>query len=115
MITVNVNIGDQWLHLSCPQGYTLMQCLKLPENNQQITQLTNNIMANCGGNMSCSTCIVKIHEDFIDYLDFPNENELMLVDIFLDQEGLPFSEGQYRLSCQIPLGSHLNGLKVHLI
>lgn len=115
MITVWVGINNNWLPLESPINFSLMQCLKIKENNEKITHWRNNILATCGGNMSCSTCIVQVHEDFIDYLPFPEDNELMLIDIFLDQQGLPYSEGIYRLSCQIFLNEHLNGLKFYLI
>ena len=115
MITVWVNVEDHWISLESPEGFTLMQCLKSPENNGKIIAHRDNILGSCGGNMSCSTCIVKVHENFIDYLPFPEDNELMLLDIFLDQQGLPYSEGIYRLSCQIVLNENINGLKIYLV
>jgi ferredoxin len=106
--------GDGAIALYSPHGFTLMQCLRMEENHRKVTAVMENIMASCGGNMSCSTCIVKIHDDFIDRLEPMEGQEYMLIDIFLDQYGIPFIEGQYRLSCQIVLTESLNGLKFYI-
>ena len=103
--------GDKAIPLYSPLNFTLMQCLRLEDNNKQVTAVMENIMATCGGNMSCSTCIVKLHHDYMGLLEPMGDHEYMLIDIFLDQYAIVFIEGEYRLSCQIVLNENLNGLK----
>jgi ferredoxin len=112
---VIVKIKNHQLYLKAPYGFTLMQCLKSFENNEKIIEYQNNILASCGGNMSCSTCVVKIHNDFINQLNPMTIDEIMFIDIFLDQNNIHGIDGEYRLSCQIILEDNLNGLKIELV
>ena len=114
-ITVYAHFNNQSIPLTSPQGFTLMQSLKTPENHGKIIKFTQNILASCGGNMSCSSCIVKIDDQWIHQLEPMEPQEYMLIDIFLDQYGLDFIEGQYRLSCQIILTQETQGLQFHLV
>lgn len=115
MILIKVFVKGNLLHLTSPIGFSLMQCLKSQENNEKILEFQENILASCGGNMSCSTCVVKIHDDFINQLTPMGMEEMMFIDIFLDQQNLTAVDGQYRLSCQIILEEYLNGLTIELI
>ena len=100
------------LILKAPMGFSLMQILKLPENNEIIEYYRNNILATCGGNMSCSTCVVKIDENYINKISPMGEDEWMFLDIFLDQYNLSDPLNQYRLSCQIIMDESINGLTI---
>jgi ferredoxin, 2Fe-2S len=64
------------------------------------------ILALCGGNCSCATCHVHVHEGFADRLPPMSEDENDLLDSTSDRDA------RSRLSCQIPFGPALDGLKV---
>ncbi len=64
------------------------------------------LQAICGGCMSCATCHVYVDESFLDRLPPLTEDEGDLLDN--SDHRLPSS----RLSCQIPFGPDLDGLKV---
>ena len=119
MIQIHCLIREQNVILHCPIGFSLMQCLKMEDNNEKICQLVDNIAATCGGNMSCSTCMVRISSPWIpivlnDSILTPEEN--IFIDMFLDQNSIEnYQEGQYRLSCQIKITSALNHLKIIFI
>ena len=108
-------VGDTELYLNAHGNFSLMQILKNPINNEKIIQYRDNILATCGGNMSCSSCVVKIHDDWVDKLMVMGEEEMMFIDIFLDQYGINDDINKYRLSCQIIFNDALNGLKILLI
>jgi 2Fe-2S ferredoxin len=64
------------------------------------------LLALCGGCCSCATCHVYVDEDFVGALPPISEDENDLLDSS-DQRN-----ERSRLSCQIPLTSALDGLKV---
>lgn len=64
------------------------------------------IRADCGGVCSCSTCQVYVDEEWLARLGHPDENEAALLEVA--EEVKP----QSRLSCQIEMGPHLDGLRV---
>lgn len=64
------------------------------------------IVAMCGGNCSCATCHVVVHPSFRDRLPDMSEDEDALLD------GSDHRTDGSRLSCQIPLGADLDGLRV---
>ena len=66
------------------------------------------IRADCGGVCSCSTCQVYVDDDWLARLPPPDENEATILEVA--EELKP----QSRLSCQIVLGEHLDGLRVTL-
>lgn len=67
------------------------------------------ILAECGGSAICATCHVYVDAAWADRLPAPDANELEMLDLTAAQRR-PTS----RLSCQIRLGPHLQGLVVHL-
>ena len=66
------------------------------------------ILADCGGACSCATCHCYIEDEWQAKLEAPSEMEKEMLECVLDPS--PNS----RLSCQIPVGDHLDGLVVRL-
>lgn len=64
------------------------------------------LMALCGGCCSCATCHVYIDADFVDRLPPMNDDEDDLL------EGSSHRLPTSRLSCQVPVGPDLVGLRV---
>ena len=64
------------------------------------------LLALCGGCCSCATCHVYVDEAFADKLPAMSEDENDLLD------SSDHRTAQSRLSCQIPFGDALDGLKV---
>lgn len=66
------------------------------------------ILALCGGCCSCATCHIHVDPEFADKLPAMTEDENDLLDS-------SSSRDQYsRLSCQLPFGPELDGLKVRI-
>lgn len=63
------------------------------------------LLALCGGCMSCATCHVHIDEDFLGGLPPMSEDEADLLDTS------DARQANSRLSCQIPVGPNLAGLR----
>lgn len=63
------------------------------------------IEAACDGNCACSTCHVYIVDKYFDLLPPATEEEEDMLDL------APFVQPTSRLSCQIFLTSHLDGLE----
>ena len=87
----------------------------MPHNNEKIITLRENILASCGGNMSCSSCVVKIEDHWVPRLTDPSDQEIMFIEIFLDQYDIMDNYLKYRLSCQIILEENLNELCISMI
>jgi 2Fe-2S ferredoxin len=64
------------------------------------------LIAECGGNLSCSTCHGYIAPEFLDRLTPPDENEQVLIECTIDPQ--PNS----RLTCQIQVSPELEGLTI---
>lgn len=67
------------------------------------------IIAECGGNCSCATCHVWVHDDFVPLLGPPDEMEEDLLDL-----GVSERRSGSRLSCQITVTEELDGLAVEI-
>ena len=66
------------------------------------------ILATCGGMALCATCRIEVifgQEN----LPEPQDNELDMLDT------LPDASPQTRLSCQLKIGTNLNGMKFKLL
>jgi 2Fe-2S ferredoxin len=84
--------------IEAPEGRTLMEVIR--DNG------FDELLALCGGCCSCATCHVHIDPAFVDMLPKMSEDENDLLDS--SDHRNEFS----RLSCQIPVTSTLEGLKV---
>ena len=66
------------------------------------------LLALCGGCCSCATCHVHVEPGFEDVLPPVGPDEDDLLDSSADRDATS------RLSCQIPFGPELDGLKVRI-
>ena len=66
------------------------------------------ILALCGGCCSCATCHIHVDPDFAGVMPPISEDENDLLDSTADLDEYS------RLSCQIPFGDALDGLKVRI-
>lgn len=66
------------------------------------------IIADCGGALSCATCHVYVDDAWVEQAGAPSETEEAMLEFAIDRQ--PNS----RLSCQIRLGEGLDGLSVTL-
>lgn len=62
------------------------------------------IVSYCGGACSCGACVVKVDPVFIDRLPAPSKQEK---EFLVDMD----SQGNTRLSCQIPMTESLDGIR----
>jgi 2Fe-2S ferredoxin len=62
------------------------------------------ILADCGGSMSCATCHVHVHPDWMQAVGPASSVEAEMLEMAIDPDETS------RLSCQIFLNDSLNGL-----
>lgn len=72
--------------------------------NNDISQ----ILADCGGAMSCATCHVHIAPEWIDAVGRASEEEQAMLEMAIDPDECS------RLSCQVVVSPELDGLVVNL-
>ena len=65
------------------------------------------IIGECGGNASCGTCHVFVHEEYMSLVGEPNDIEEDLLEMGVDDR-----RETSRLSCQIKVSPDLEGLTV---
>jgi 2Fe-2S ferredoxin len=82
--------------VDCPDDQSLM--LGLKKNGFEI-------MAICGGMLSCATCHIHVEPEAYTRLPAPSEFETELL-----QEGDHFRAGSSRLSCQVRVASQMGGI-----
>ena len=80
--------------------------VSLMENIQKAAP--GELLAVCGGCMSCGTCHVFVHEDDLVRLDEMSEEEDFLLD------GSIIRQSNSRLSCQIRVAAALENLRVEV-
>lgn len=66
------------------------------------------LLALCGGCCSCATCHVHVDPAFLDKLPAMGPDEDDLLDSTADRDATS------RLSCQVPFGDDLDGLRVRI-
>ncbi len=66
------------------------------------------IVAECGGALTCATCQVYVDPEWLTRLAEPQQAELEMLEFAVDPQ--PNS----RLSCQIKIAEELDGMIVHL-
>ena len=62
------------------------------------------IVAECGGNMQCSTCHCYVDPEWYDRLPRPVKDEIMLIEFAWEPRG------NSRLTCQLQVTERLDGL-----
>ncbi|MCB2075679.1 MAG: 2Fe-2S iron-sulfur cluster binding domain-containing protein [Rhodobiaceae bacterium] len=75
------------------------------------TALANDIgeiLADCGGALSCATCHVYVTEEWCDRVGQPNVEEEAMLEMAVDPDE------RSRLSCQIRLSADLDGVEIIL-
>lgn len=99
------------VHFIADSGMTTSIAAKIGKSLMDAATSANvdGIAADCGGSMTCATCHVYVDEPFASQLGAPDAEEVAML-AFTAVPSRPNS----RLSCQITLGSELNGLTVKL-
>lgn len=101
MVQVNFHTADgEVLSHDGPEGMSVMEIA--------VAHNVPGIDADCGGACACATCHVYVDPEWVGRLPAKNEQE---------QKMLAFAVGveiNSRLSCQITIGSELDGLTVNL-
>jgi 2Fe-2S ferredoxin len=82
------------------EGDTLMQAA--------LSNGIDEILADCGGALSCATCHVHIAPDWMDQVGAPGEEETAMLEMAVDPDETS------RLSCQIVMTADLDGLEIVL-
>jgi len=82
------------------EGDTLMQAA--------LANGIGEILADCGGALSCATCHVHIAPDWMDRVGGPSDEEAAMLEMAVDPDETS------RLSCQIVMATALDGLEVIL-
>jgi ferredoxin, 2Fe-2S len=98
LIVVNRDGGERVLEAG--EGNSVMEVIR----NAGIEEL----LALCGGCLSCATCHVYVDPAFKDKLPPMSTDENALLD------STDKRRENSRLSCQLPFGSKLDGLKVEI-
>lgn len=93
-----VNRDGEETSVDVADGLTVMEAIR--DNG------FDELLALCGGCCSCATCHVHVDPAFADKLPEMSEDEDDLL------ESSDHRNDQSRLSCQIPFGADLDGLKV---
>lgn len=96
-LTVVTREGEERL-LEGKAGYSVMEVIR--------DGGVDELLALCGGCLSCATCHVHVDPAFLDRLPKMDRDEDDLLDSVDDRDATS------RLSCQIPFGPALDGLKV---
>lgn len=82
------------------EGATLMEAALINDIGE--------ILADCGGALSCATCHVYIADEWRERVGDPDDEERTMLEMAVDPDE------RSRLSCQITLTSEMDGLKVIL-
>jgi 2Fe-2S ferredoxin len=99
MPTINVKTRDGTrLAIEARAGLSVMENIR----NAGITEM----LALCGGSLSCATCQVYVDESFHARLPAPREDETTMLDV--SDNRLPNS----RLSCQLLFSDAYDGLPI---
>jgi 2Fe-2S ferredoxin len=93
-----VNRSGQESTVEVEDGLTLMEAIR--DNG------FDELLALCGGCCSCATCHVQVETAFLDKLPPMGGDENDLLD------SSDHREETSRLSCQIPIGPELDGMRV---
>lgn len=74
-----------------------------------VAQGVHGIVGECGGSAMCATCHVYVDADWIEQLPPVSAPEAEMLECTASER-----RPESRLSCQIKLNSHLDGLVLHL-
>ncbi|MEM8936351.1 MAG: 2Fe-2S iron-sulfur cluster-binding protein [Pseudomonadota bacterium] len=99
-ITVNDLLGNRQ-EIEVSVGSSLMEALR--DANFE------DVLALCGGSLSCATCHVHIDRAFVDKLPAQSQDERDLLELS------DSVTAESRLSCQIPMTEELDQMTVSLV
>jgi 2Fe-2S ferredoxin len=91
--------GDE-VKIEAQEGETLMKAA--------VGNGVDEILADCGGALSCATCHVHVTPEWMARVGPPSDFEAQMLDMSIEPDE------HSRLSCQIRLTPTLDGLKVRL-
>lgn len=97
---VFVKHGGERVEVEADTGHSIMEAAL----NNDIDE----VLAECGGSMSCATCHVHIAPEWADKLEPRTEMEAELIDCAIDPDEYS------RLSCQLEISDELDGIVVNL-
>ncbi len=97
---VFVKPGGERVEVEADTGQSIMEAAL----NNDIDE----VLAECGGSMSCATCHVHIAPEWADKLEARTEMEAELIDCAIDPDEYS------RLSCQLEISDELDGIVVNL-
>ncbi|MDH4262297.1 MAG: 2Fe-2S iron-sulfur cluster-binding protein [Spirochaetia bacterium] len=100
-LTVQVqDSSKKWMELKADRDAVLMRV---------ITGAKMEMEASCDGECACSTCHVYVDTIWLDHLEPPTDEELMMIE-YTDKP-----KANSRLACQIKLKPELNGMRVQIV
>ncbi len=74
-----------------------------------VSNLVPGVIGECGGEMSCATCHVYVHEAWVDRIPSISAGETDMLEVTAAEP-----DGTSRLSCQIPCGVDTDGIVVRI-
>ena len=98
-LTIVTREGEQQ-EIKAETGMTLMEAIR--DNG------LDELLALCGGCLSCATCHVFIDDEHLGLLEPRSQDEQDLL------EGSEFFDARSRLSCQIPVSDVLDGARIEI-
>jgi 2Fe-2S ferredoxin len=98
-LTIATRTGEEQV-ISVEPGMTLMEAIR--DNG------VDELLALCGGGLSCATCHVFIDGEYAEILPARSQDEQDLL------EGSEFFDDRSRLSCQIPVSDVLDGARIEI-
>lgn len=98
------------IHFILPDGEVREQTAAIGASVMEAAKIAaiEEIVAECGGSLSCATCHVFVAPDWIHALPPATEDETDLL------EGVPELRDGSRLSCQIRMTETLDGLRIEV-
>lgn len=97
---VFVKPGGERVEVEAEAGHSIMEAALINDIDE--------VLAECGGSLSCATCHVHVAAEWFDKLEPRTDMEGELIDCAIDPD--EFS----RLSCQIEMSDEYDGIVVNL-
>ena len=95
-----IKSSGELIEVEAPIGQSIME---VAINND-----IEEVLAECGGSMSCATCHVHIAPEWFEKIESPTEIEIELVECAIEPDEYS------RLSCQILMRDEYEGMVVNL-
>jgi 2Fe-2S ferredoxin len=95
-----IKSSGELIEVEAPIGQSIMEVA--------INNNIDEVLAECGGSMSCATCHVRIAPEWFEKIESPTEIETELVECAIEPDEYS------RLSCQIFMRDEYEGIVVNL-